>query len=211
VKVSDLAKELDVEVAVVKELSGKTAANAMLSKEEVETVSEKVLEHRASSEAPVVEGPAPAPEAPKPEGPVVVRFWSEIRKHTVVVNETVNGAPKRSLLKFEDYLLAVEKGSEAFRAVVETQDPSIRVLVDNPFTDVGKRKDFRMLLENKIFTGPNREPSIIRGFAFLQSLFRRKEHDALSKIMEEHGVEALIEHALQTKSYIDLVQYAAGK
>jgi hypothetical protein len=184
-KVKDLAEQLEVDTDVIKELTGKSDVRSLLSEEEVELVTEQLAE----------------PDAPEqgPEPPTnVVRFWSEVRKHALPITT----ATENMLVKFTDYLLPVEKDSILYNAVIELNDPEIRVIFDKPFDDVGDIKQFRALLEDKVYTGPAREPSMVRGVSFMNALFKGSESEMVAKTWNEHGVAGLIELALKTKSYV---------
>lgn len=205
-KVHELAKELgQTSAQVIELLGGDIMPMSNLDEDSVEAV-------RSASPAPdsdTAEAPAPE-EAPAPvaeaveEGPEIVRFWSEVMKHAFDVNG--------QLVRFKNFLIDVyttnpatgEPGA-AYNALKDLIpfEADIRIVVNEPFKDLGARKDFRQLLEEKIFTGPNREASPMRGMGFLEALFPLHEHDLVAKTLHQHGVAGLIELATSTKSFKD--------
>lgn len=201
-KVSEFAADLGVPVAKVKKISGKQKDNAMLSVEEQEHVA-AVLNQEAGSMAGPEQELNPAREG-KPTD--VVRFWSEVMKHSFEVFDPAKNA--KVLVKFENYRLAVVKDSGVYKALVALDDSLIRVIVDKPFEDLGERSSFREMLEKKLYTGPRKEPSIFRGLAFVQALFRAEEVDDVAKQFQTNGTKGLLELAVSTKSFLPIAIFA---
>jgi hypothetical protein len=210
-RVHELANELGIECKqVIELLGGEPKAMSALDDETVAAVREALGnsdegEAGASQQVPQAKEVTEAPSVEAAEqGPKIVRFWSEVGKHAFAV--------AGQLVRFEDYLLDVYVsdpgtgeqgvGYTALKALIAV-DPDIRIVVDEPFKDVGARKNFRLLLEDKVYTGPNREASAQRGMGFLEALFQRSEHEEVAKTLQEHGVAGLIELAVTTKSYKD--------
>jgi len=186
VKLKDLAGDLGVTVDQLKAVTGKEKADAVLTEGEIE----KAVEALTSDKS---DGPENAPDD-------VVRFWSMVKNHAFMVPDAKN--EESTLMRFDDYLLPVRKGSPAYKALVALADPEIMVIRDEGFDDVGKAKQFRQLLEDKAITGPSREPSVIRGLAFILALFRTQERDLAATTLQAHGMSGLIELAVRKKSYI---------
>jgi hypothetical protein len=174
----ELAKELKVDNAVVAKLSDKHI-NAELSEDEVAAIVSAIEE----GEAVVAAKPAKK----------VVRFWSEVKDHAFIV--------EGRLVYFEDYVLDVYEGGPAYNALVALKDPDIRIVEDGPFEDLGMSKDFRALLEDRLYTGPQREPSAIRGLAFVNGLFRGADLEEAAKALRDFGTAGLVELAIRKKSY----------
>jgi len=168
----ELAKDLGVENAAVAEISGKHI-NAELSEDEVAVVVAAVEDGAGKKE--------------------VVRFWSEVRDHAFLADGRV--------VRFKDYVLDVYKGGPAYKALMQLKDPDIRIVENVPFEDLGMSKDFRALLEDRLFTGPDREPSPGRGLAFVYGLFQGPDLEAAAKALNDHGTGGLLELAIRKKSY----------
>jgi len=184
VKVSDLADQLGITVKQAMVLTGKPNQNTVLTEMEVD----KAAADYASQETPASRTKA------------VVRFWSEVMKHSFPVVNPVTG--EQQLVYFSDFKLDVEKGSTAYNAVLALCDPNIRIIIDKPFEDVGDAKVFRDLLDRKVFTGPLHEAGAVRGVGFLQALFRNDELTGIAKTMHKHGLGGVIEEAVRRKSYV---------
>lgn len=188
-KVRDLAEELDVPVEKIKELSGKTQDNAILTKQDVDNVVKALSPDDEAAEKP----------APKPRDPNIVRLWSLVRKHRVPVTDPAT--QQSVLVAFDDYSLLVRKDSPTYKALKALNASDIFVVVDKGFENLGDIKNFRALLEDHVFTGPHREPSAVRGLSLLRALFHNEESELWARTFNDYGVEGLIELAVRNKSY----------
>ncbi len=182
-KVSDLAGELKITVKQAMALTGKPH-NAELDEAEVA---------KAAAEYQAQETPAA-----KTRG--IVRFWSEVMNHSFPVRNPRTG--EQQLVYFSEFKLDTEKGSVAYKAVVDLDEPDIRIVVDKPFEDIGEAKAFREMLETKVYTGPQREAGAVRGMGFLMALFSNDELPDAARTLHKHGVAGVIELAIRRKSYV---------
>lgn len=190
-RVHDLAKELDVDADAVLQLLGKKHPNESVSDDEVVKV-QKALGIE----------PAEKPEPPKPKAAAkaktdVLRFWSGARSFSFPVMQ--DGVQK--LVRFKDYCLLVVKDSPAHKAVVALRDPEVKLVVDEPFEDIGQISQFRKMLEGRLYTGMNQEVSFDTGMAFVMALFNNQEQEKAAKAFSNYGPDGLIEVAVRSKSY----------
>ena len=189
-KVSELAEQLGITVKQAMALTGKPNQNTNLTEEEA---------NQAASDYEKQETPASRTKA-------VVRFWSEVMNHAFPVNNPRTG--EQQLVYFEDFKLDTEKGGIACNAVLDLNEPDIRIVVDKPFEDVGEAKVFRDLLKGKVFTGPNEEAGAVRGMGFLLALFTNDEMPDVARTLNKHGVGGVIELAVRMKSYVQATKGA---
>ena len=183
--VSEFAVEMKVSDAEVKKFLGKKSGDADLSEEEVE----KAFGHFNSKEDPK--------EQKKDDGKVVL-FWSEVANHSFPLGTDGD------LIRFDKYRLAVEKGSLADKAVRAAKDPDVRIVEDGGFESIRDAKNFRELLNSKVFTGTQSEVSMVRGLSFLYALFKKSEMEQVARLMTEDGAGAVIELAIRTKHYVGM-------
>jgi|GEM_PF-5441772 len=173
-QIFELAQELGVETKRVMEILGKTSHLNAVTEQEAEAVRNAIAK--------------PQPEQ-KP-----VRFISTIRAHKV--------ATPTGNVTFEDYKFANYRGTMAVEAILDamTRDPRIMILREEPFESDDDRAIFRDMISQMVFTGPNDEPALDSGLAFLQAWFNRNEMDEVAVIMQK-SLKTLIERAVRTKSY----------
>jgi len=183
VKVGDLADQMGIPVKDAMVLTGKSNQNTILSEEEVEKA---VQEYQAQ-------------DTPAAKGEKVVLFWSEVMNHAIVGVDPKTGV--QQIVRFENFRLPCKVGSFSYNTVMASKEQDIRIVVDKPFRDVGDAKAFRALLEDKIYTGPNREAGAVRGMGFLLALFKRSENDEVAKTLQQHGVAGVIELAVRLKHF----------
>jgi len=197
VKVGDLANDLEISVKDAMVLTGKPNQNTNLTESEVEQAVQ-AFERQKPDEVPTAE----KPEALKAGGKEVVLFWSEVMNHTLIGKDPRTG--EQILLRFKDFRLPAEVGSESYKTIMASGEPDIRIVQDGPFEDVGDAKAFRELLEEKVYTGQHREAGAVRGMGFLLALFKRSENDEVSRTLLKNGVAGVIELAVRKKSYKQL-------
>jgi hypothetical protein len=205
-KVFELAAELGVGVQEIKDLLDKTQASASLSDEEV-AAARAALGKDKTVETPKQEPkPEPKPKAAAPSEDNTIEFWSNIKDHAFLCFHNKQSV----MVQFEDYRLCALRGGEVANALLELHDPDIYVISDKPFESIKDVDRFRQMLEQKIYTGPHREPSLDRGLGFLLALFRKTEQPEASGVLTKHGISALIEWAVRKKSYRSTTE-GAGK
>lgn len=189
-KVSELAEELGITVKQAMALTRKPNQNTNLTEEEVEKAVSEYADQKT----------------PESRTKAVVRFWSEVMNHAFPATNPHTG--EQQLVYFEDYKLDTEKDGVAYNAVLDLNEPDIRIVVDKPFEDVGEAKEFRDLLKTKVFTGPNEEAGAVRGMGFLLALFNNEEMPDVARTLNKHGVGGVIELAVRLKSYVQATKGA---
>jgi len=189
--VLEAAKELEVTPESLLELLGKTNEEDELSDEEVANLFEV-----SDDEAPAQDASELPSEAVSDDG--VVLFISEVRKHAFVCNGT--------MVNFAGHKLCAMKGGAAYNAIIDLGNADIRVVVDKPFENLRDRNMFRELLDSILFTGPQKEPSMDRGYGFVTALFHKDEEEELAIAVAEIGPSALIDLALERKSWIQTAE-----
>jgi hypothetical protein len=123
----------------------------------------------------------------------IVRFWSNIRNLTYY---TEYGA-----IYLRNWKLDVYDGSPAYNAIMAHHEINTRIVIDEPFKDTIERTAFREFLVGKAYTGLNDEPALKDGYAFLMALFQDDEKSEVAGLMEKGGMKAVIEYAVEHKSY----------
>lgn len=194
-KVIELAREMDEQPEAVMELLDKEDKFDEITEEEAARV-RKVLIDATKKVA-------------SPKKRKVIRFWSDVRRFSFAVpvrqpakGEAAQGVPT-VLMRFKDYRLSVIPGSIVHKTIIGLEASEVRVVVDEPFKDLGKTKAFRELLENGIYTGHQRQASTQRGITYVMSLFNPEDRHEAAKALTQYGVGGLIELAVRTKSYIE--------
>ena len=176
----ELAKDLGVENKELVEFLGKNAPQNKVDANDIAKAEEK-YEKKCSL-------------VDTPSDDKIVRFWTENRNHTFKTDV--------GMIYMEDYKLDVEKGSPAYKALIGEHDPDVRIIVNEPFKKTADRASFTKMLDDKVFTGVHGEESLHAGLAFLTALFKGDELDEFAKLINEQGMKAVVQLAVDTKSYI---------
>ena len=190
-QVRDLAKELEVDPEAVLELLGKKSPNDNVTDADVSKVQKTLGVEPKASGTPK--------KAKAGRAADVLRFWSGVRSFSLPV--IANGEQK--LVYFKDYSLQVVKDGPTHKALVALRDPEVKLVVDEPFEDIGQISRFRKLLESRLYTGMNQEVSYDAGMAFVMALFDNDDYEKAAKAFSKYGPDGLIEVAVRSKSYIE--------
>ena len=176
----ELAKDLGVENKELVEFLGKNASQNKVDADDIAKAEEKYEKKCSLVDAP--------------SDDKIVRFWTENKRHTFKTDV--------GIIYMEDYKLDVDKTDLAYAAIVKEHDTDVRIIINKPFKKTEDRAAFTEMLDEKMFTGVYGEPSLHDGLAFLSALFKGDELDEFAKLMSEQGPKAIVQLAVDTKSYI---------
>ena len=192
-KVHELAKRAGQDSAEIVKFLAKNSHMAVVTEEEVASVVEK---YGALSEAKsTVTAKAVTTNQKIDKKKDLVLIWSEIKNHTF---QTSVGTD----LYIENWKIVVEKDSIAHKEIVAHHDPDVRIVVDEPFKDTGKRANFNKFLMGKVKTGSMQEESLLDGIGFVMAMMWAKEREEVAKLLNTDGVDAVVQYAVDHKSFI---------
>jgi len=177
-QVHELAKDLDVDSKVLTKALGKTSHMQSVTEEEIAKAKEMYGDRENKVET-------------KSD---IVRLWTQIKSLTL---KTEYGP-----IYIRDWKIGVPKGGKAHKAICLHSGAGVMEIVDKPFESTLDRTAFGEFLANKAYTGRDDEPALRDGFGFLMALFNGdKEVNEASKLMEKGNMKAVIQYAVEHKSY----------
>ena len=190
-QVHELARELGMGSKELADYLGKPSHKSVVEEHEATIAREHFLDADKAAEPETK--PQGAVKSGKSSDDKIVRFWSEIKNHSFTSD--------KGIIFLRDWHLDVIEGSFAYNAVIAHHDPNVRIVVDKPFESVGDKAEFSEFLHEKVYTGRNREPALIGGLGFLSALFRGRELEDYTRILNTNGIKAVIQYAVDTKSW----------
>jgi hypothetical protein len=192
--VVELAEELGIETGYVAELLDKQGGDAVTDVDK-EVVQQTVLD----GSAPKARKRRKKAEAPANASEVVV-YLSLVRRHSFPVDGR--------LVSFKDFRLAALRGGKVDKALRQIKPPEVFELIDEPFTSTRQAAELRKLLDTRLYTGHNREPSMVSGLTFLMSFFHQHDLDEVAEVRADAdgSLDAVIELAVRKKSLRSLLE-----
>lgn len=180
-QVHELAKQVGAESKELTSFLGKGSHMERVTEEDVTKAEEKY--GKASKATVTKKGTS-------------VRLWSMIKNITFT---TEYGA-----IYLREWKLDVEEGGKAHVALKKHTGSRLMQVVDKPFEDTIQRTVFADFLSDKAYTGRDSEPALRDGYGFLMALFTLDEIDTVATLMEKGGMKAVIQYAVENKSYINI-------
>ena len=181
-QVHELAKLAGVKTAEMKGFLGADSHLAKVSDEDIAKVKEKYT---------LAEAPQNTSEKKSRDG--VVRLWSENRTHWVA-------ARSGETIRVDDFQLTVKRDSDIYREIKASGDSEIRVVVDKPFASVSERTAFSKFLTERTITDQGKH-SLHFGLDWIKGLFFPSELEEVATLLQDSGLEGVIQLAVDTKSY----------
>ena len=180
-QVHELAKDFGVESKEITIFLGKKSHMATVTEEDVAKVEEKYEMLRT---------------APTSNSDKIVRLWSTVKNTTFIT--------KHGPIYVRNWKIDVTRDKEAHIALQKHTGSRLMEIIDKPFEDTISRTTFADFLSDKAYTGRDDEPALRDGYGFLMALFELKEVDEVATLMEKGGMKAVIQYAVENKSYINI-------
>lgn len=192
--VHELAKRVGQDSKEIAELLGKNTIQNKVTDEDITLVVEKYGESgEAKSDVTAKTVATNQKDDTKKD---LVLIWSENKKHTF--QTSILGTD----LYIENWKIVVERDSIAYKELIAHHDPDVRIVIDNPFKDTGERARFGKFLMGKVKTGSMQEESLFDGIGFVMAMMWTKEREEVAKLLNTDGVDAVVQYAVDHKSYI---------
>jgi len=161
--VHELAKRVGQDSKEIAELLGKNTIQNKVTDEDIALVVEKYGESGKAKSAVTAKAVATNQKNDGKKKDLVL-IWSENKKHTF--QTSINGTD----LYIENWKIVVEKDSIAYKELLDHHDPDVRIVVDEPFKDTGKRAKFGKFLMDKVKTGSMQGESLFDGIGFVMGM-----------------------------------------